>query len=270
MTSQILHAISRLPVPVRWSLGCALTAALCLGALASGATLMSGGVGWSLAALGAGSLLLLASWRNWPPLWSVVGQLLRALVGERGARTVLGVVALLFMIPAGAGAAVAAMEYRDRQVVLAPDGYFPLGVRDTASVEIRLGRGACFGTCPIYELVIGGDGLVQFRGGDHVDSLAPSATRLTRAQVAALLRAFERVDYLSLGDYSSASCHDITDAPSVRTSLRVDGRVKVVNHYGGCARAPEALSRLEWRIDSIAAVQRWVGAGGATRRASMP
>jgi len=215
-----------------------------------------------VAALAAGAFLLVAAWRNWPVLWNALGQLLRALLGERAARVAFAVIAGLFMLPGAVGASLGWLEHRTTQVANAPDGHFPLGIADTASVEIRLGRGACYGTCPTYGLVIRGDGSVRFEGGDHVDSLSPAPARLGRAQLAALLQAFERVDFLSLGDYSASACHDVTDASSASIALRFDGREKRVEHYHGCARAPQALSRLAWRIDSIVGVERWVGAGG--------
>ncbi len=206
-------------------------------------------------------MLLAASIRNWPLLWNALGTLLRALLGERGARIAFGVIAVTFMLPCLGRTSVAIAERGTQELVSAPDGRYPLGVVDTASVEIRLGRGACYGTCPVYALVITGDGAVSFSGGEREAVLAPTSSQLTRADLAELLAAFERVDYVKLGDYSMTACYDRTDAPSVTTSLRFDGKEKVVHHYFGCDRAPEALTRLEWAIDSIAGV-------GATAKAA--
>lgn len=268
MPPSFLHRVTRLPSVVRHLVGAVLVLLSAMSALVSGATLMSDGPWWSAAALASGALLLVAAWRNWPMLWNALGQLLRALLGERPARAAFAAIAVSFMLPGAAGTALGYLDHRAEQEAKAPDGDFPLGITDTAAVEIRFGRGACFGTCPTYGLVVRGDGSVRFEGGDHVDSLSPAPARLGRAQLVALLQAFERVDFLSLGDYSASACGDVTDASSVSIALRFDGREKRVEHYRGCARAPEALSRLEWRIDSIVGVERWVGAGAARDVAS--
>jgi hypothetical protein len=49
-----------------------------------------------------------------------------------------------------------------------------------------------------------------------------------------------------------------TDLPSVITEVRMDGRVKRVEHDHGCRDAPAALDQLERKIDEVTAVGNWV------------
>ena len=49
-----------------------------------------------------------------------------------------------------------------------------------------------------------------------------------------------------------------TDLPSVITEVRAGGRRKRIEHDHGCMEAPEALTALERRIDSVAGVARWI------------
>lgn len=245
---------ARLPSVVRLPIAATLILMLVSGMYDTGEEIAAAGIWFAILGIGSSLFLLTAVVKNLPVLWNLLGMLLRGLVGERGARIVFGTLAVAFMTPCLMRTSVAIANFNTQQRATAGGEYFPLDVVDTSSVEIRLGRGACYGTCPQYTLVINGDGALRFDGGEPESILAPARTTLTRAQVAGLLAAFERVDYARLGDYSMAECYDRTDAPSVKTSLRYDGKEKVVDHYFGCDRAPDALTQLEWAIDSIAGV----------------
>lgn len=106
----ILRQIARLPTVVRRLLGAALALSLAMSAFVSGVELMTEGPWWSVAALAGGAFLLVATWRNWPVLWNALGQLLRALLGERSARVAFAVSAALFMLPGALGAALGALR----------------------------------------------------------------------------------------------------------------------------------------------------------------
>ncbi len=246
--------LARVPRAIRLLIAAPIVMLLMSSLLVSGEEIAAEGIWFAILGLAASLLLLTAAIRNWPLLWNALGIVLRALLGERGARVVFGLLAITFMLPCLMRTSVAFADAGTRQLDSSTGGRFPLEVMDTSSVEIRLARSACFGTCPVYTLVISGDGAVRFDGGEREAILAPPSASLSRAQVTGLLEAFEHIDYQALGDYSSATCNDRTDAPSVTTSLRHDGQEKVVVRYAGCDRAPEALTRLEWAIDSIAGV----------------
>lgn len=127
-------------------------------------------------------------------------------------------------------------------------------------ISITLERTPCFGTCPVYRVSIAGDGAVLFEGRNHVDS-AHATSRLSADEVMALRRFFDDARFFELDDsYVSGekNCTPyFTDAPTVITSIAIDGRSKGVRHDRGCGGVPERLSSLEDGIDRIVGVWRW-------------
>lgn len=86
------------PGVLQRTLGIVLTFILML-SMASVATEVEGmGTAWAAAFILAALLLLAAAWRNWPLLWNPLGQLMRKLLGERGARMAFGFVAASLIV----------------------------------------------------------------------------------------------------------------------------------------------------------------------------
>lgn len=262
MTAMTPPASTGSPTVASRLIGIALTALLAVGVFAVAGEMAAdpGPVRYLGGALGL--LLLVATIRNWPLLWRRGGERLRRQLGERGARVAYAIIAMAWLAPFAAYGTLVLLGVAPDRVAEAPGGHFPLGVRDTASVEVTLSHTPCFGRCPTFTVRVRGDGTVRFTGHEFVDSLAPADVRLTPAQVADILAAFERVDFRALDGLSAQRCAAVTDSPSVITTLAFDGQTKQVDHYLGCDRAPEALMQLEAAIDSIAGVARWVGNGG--------
>ncbi len=133
----------------------------------------------------------------------------------------------------------------------------------TAPESVTLERGPCFGTCPVYAVTLGRDGSVRFEGRRFVADTGISTGTVPRARVDSLFAELQSAGYFELADsYRSgdAVCRRYaTDLPTVITEVRLDGRVKRIEHDRGCAEAPAALSQLENRIDEVAGVARWVG-----------
>ena len=123
-------------------------------------------------------------------------------------------------------------------------------------VVITLERTACFGTCPVYSLTIRGDGTVVYDGKEFVEVKGTTETTISQDQVDQLISEFEKVDYFSLNDnYTERT---ITDAPTVITSIRLNGKIKTIKHYHGDLSAPEKLAELEDRIDEIVNSDQWI------------
>ncbi len=121
-----------------------------------------------------------------------------------------------------------------------------------SDVVITLERTACHGKCPVYKLVIYGDGNVVYNGEAFVKVKGEHTSRIPEAQLQELLAVFDQTQYFSLQDEYTAS---ITDLPTVKTSITIDGKTKyVVNYYG----APEELKQLEMKIDEISNSKQWV------------
>ena len=126
---------------------------------------------------------------------------------------------------------------------------------DTKDVVITLERTACFGTCPVYSLTIQGNGTVIYEGKDFVEVKGKAEITITQDQIDELISEFEKVDYFSLKD--SYMERTITDAPTVSTSISINGKTKTVEHYHGDFSAPEKLTELEDKIDEIVNSDQW-------------
>ena len=123
-------------------------------------------------------------------------------------------------------------------------------------VVITLERTPCFGTCPVYTLTVQGDGTVVYEGKDFVKTKGRAEITITKEKVEQLVSEFEDTDFFSLNDkYTERT---ITDAPSVRTSITIDGKTKTIEHYHGDFSAPKRLTKLEDRIDEIVNSEQWV------------
>lgn len=119
---------------------------------------------------------------------------------------------------------------------------------------ITLERSTCFGTCPSYTLRLDGTGKVDYNGRDFVAVKGAQTGQVTTEAFKALVDEFFTIGYFSLQDSFDS---DITDVPHCITSIDVDGQQKrIFDRDGG----PEALRKLEARIDSVANVQQWVKA----------
>lgn len=129
----------------------------------------------------------------------------------------------------------------------------PSSPESTADAIITLDRTVCFGTCPDYSLTIHGNGTVFYVGRSFVEVTGAHSATIPPEDVRGLVESFYDVDYFSLRDeYTS----QVTDLPTVTTSISIDGRFKqVVDYYG----APESLKQLEDRIDEVANSSIWVG-----------
>lgn len=80
--------------------GVTITALMLLAMVSTGAEIGAEG-GWFVAlAMGSSLLLLVACVKNWPGLWNTLGRVLRTLLGERGARIALGLIAATFAVSA--------------------------------------------------------------------------------------------------------------------------------------------------------------------------
>jgi hypothetical protein len=127
---------------------------------------------------------------------------------------------------------------------------------------ITLERTTCFGTCPAYKLTIFDDGKVVFEGKDYVKQKGKAEGQITKAQLAELVRAFNKINYMRLDDqYNGERCPDLwTDYPTAITSINQDGQVKSILHYQGCRGLTvlDQLTTLENKIDEVANTKRWI------------
>jgi len=131
----------------------------------------------------------------------------------------------------------------------------------STTTMVTLERGSCFGTCPVYRVSLDGEGRVDFVGTRFVSREGADTSRVAPDQVGRLVDSLDGAGYFALADQyvpdSPACGRYATDAPTVTTSVRWNGRSKTVRHDHGCAGAPAALAGMERLIDSVAGTGRW-------------
>jgi hypothetical protein len=124
------------------------------------------------------------------------------------------------------------------------------------NAKITLKRSACFGTCPVYSIIINGDGVVNYQGEKYVKQLGDIKTTIPPSKVKTLIDTLLKEDYLNLAD--SYNKMEMTDMPSVITSLTINGKTKSIEHYLGDRSAPEKLTKLEDNIDAAVNSLQWI------------
>ncbi|HET6245257.1 MAG: hypothetical protein H0V01_11620 [Bacteroidetes bacterium] len=101
----------------------------------------------------------------------------------------------------------------------------------------------CYGTCPVYKLMIFKSGLAIYQGIRNVDKTGRFLVYFSLEEMKEIENKANEINYFKLKDeYDSP----VTDFPTTITSLRINGKVKVVsNRVGG----PPELKGFEKHID---------------------
>ena len=138
--------------------------------------------------------------------------------------------------------------------------------------KVTLERTRCYGTCPVYRVVILGDGRVEYDGYQFV-KVGSAAATLSQQQIQALLAAINKARYFSLRNSyrrGGVGCPTwVTDHPSALTSVTSGGVTKKIDHDLGCrepagpdrglgAPYPPDLTAFEKAIDEIVNTARWL------------
>lgn len=136
-----------------------------------------------------------------------------------------------------------------------PTRHLPIPAGPLDSVQIKLQRSGCFGTCPAYSIELRGDGAATYVGGNFVLVQGEHHFKISPETVSCLLTQFASADFWSLNDSYVAS---ITDNPYQHITLSVGGQSKTLTDYVGRAVGmPAAVTELENAIDRAGADQ-WV------------
>lgn len=119
-------------------------------------------------------------------------------------------------------------------------------VEKADSLFAYMRRGACFGTCPVYEIHIYKSGFAVYNGINHTKMVGEHTAMLSKEDLKKLQDYAIEIGYDKFADkYDNTQ---ITDLPSVTTSLVLDGKRKqVYRRYG----YPSALKNFESKIDDL-------------------
>jgi len=137
-----------------------------------------------------------------------------------------------------------------------PSPEVPIGPHE---LMVRLVRGACFGSCPVYAVSVYRDGSVVFVGKLFVKFQGRARGKVSAEALASIERVVEKYDFMSMGDrYTHGGGGD--DSNSWIT-YRVGDRTKTVAHYDGDMDTRDAfgLFAIALRIDDVTDVGQWIG-----------
>jgi hypothetical protein len=128
-------------------------------------------------------------------------------------------------------------------------------VRPDSKVTITLARTSCYGSCPDYVVWVSTDGIV-FEGRHYVVAAGRHTDRIDADAVRQLAKRFVDADFYSMDKIYHAS---VTDNPTYRLALAIDGQTKeVLDYVGSWVGMPAIITELENELDAFARTDRWV------------
>jgi hypothetical protein len=118
--------------------------------------------------------------------------------------------------------------------------------------EIGIERSPCFGTCPVYTLIVKSDGSFRYKGLHFVDRIGEFTGKVDAWQYKNLAQFIKDAGYMELQD---AYDRTVTDFETVYTTVVMDGKRKVVSNYASAG--PIKLWAIERLIDGLLAEAEW-------------
>ena len=115
-----------------------------------------------------------------------------------------------------------------------------------------INRGACYGTCPIYEMFIYKNGTAILKGIRFIDQIGTYETILTDEEVQEFTDTALEIGFMDLEDeYDSLQ---ISDLPTITTMINIDGVQKTVLRRSGY---PQKIKIYEALFDAILESKEW-------------
>jgi hypothetical protein len=110
---------------------------------------------------------------------------------------------------------------------------------------ITMEKTACYGTCPVYSIIIYGNGKTVYEGKEHVKKTGKYEKQLSPQEISKLFNAFECANFF---DFRSEYTEEVTDLPTTYLTFEHRGfKKKITDYYG----APEELKKLEKLVEAI-------------------
>lgn len=116
--------------------------------------------------------------------------------------------------------------------------------------EITVEHTGCFGTCPVYKVILRQDGTATFIGTNYVTKIGTYTAYF--GGFAHLARAIRARNF---DQFKSLYTRPVTDNPSVETGVVAGRRRKIVVNYADTG--PQALWEIQAMIDGTAAELSW-------------
>jgi hypothetical protein len=118
-------------------------------------------------------------------------------------------------------------------------------------IRFSLSKGACFGTCPIYELKIYHGGHTTFLGKQNTDNLGQYDKMLSSKEYKNIEKAFEKLDFDKYPDYFDSR---IPDLPMIKIGYHNGKQLRVVS---GKEERPEDLMQVQFLLEKIVDNKQW-------------
>lgn len=123
--------------------------------------------------------------------------------------------------------------------------------------NIRLERTMCYGTCPVYNVIVDKEGNVKYDGEMYVYKSGKHQWMISIKKMKLLNKIMEEFRFKSFV-YKPENGF-ITDQPSCITTVKfADGDSKKIDHYYGDILKDDSLSVLEKKIEIIIGTKEYV------------
>lgn len=118
--------------------------------------------------------------------------------------------------------------------------------------EIGIEREPCFGTCPVYSLIVQSDGSVRYHGVAHVERIGRWEGKIDPYRFHRVADFILQSDYLKMPEHHTSG---VTCGDTVLTLIRRNGRYKIFSNYA--SSGPSKLWALQEIIDGLMAKCEW-------------
>jgi hypothetical protein len=132
---------------------------------------------------------------------------------------------------------------------------FPLFARADSPILAALDRGACYGTCPSYQVVVHEDGSVGYCGRLYVAEKGTRDASLDPKKLAELRAAFADASFLAFDERELHPAEDASEVVLFFRSGKQSRRIGFTNAFG----APRVLAQLAKKVDATVGSKKWVG-----------
>ena len=174
-------------------------------------------------------------------------------------KTFIALVSILFLISCGSNSYI-------HKYWIPHYGLSDIAEISSQDTVITIERTMCHGGCPVYTLLVLGNGAVIFDGRANVETKGMYRSKVDQEVIDELIRAFETADYFSLNPDNSGlrridGCQDVSlHSATVITSLRLGEKFNRIIHNLGdhCIMAQYTLVELEESIDKILNSEQWI------------
>lgn len=118
-------------------------------------------------------------------------------------------------------------------------------------LRFSMRKGACFGSCPVYELKIFHGGYATFEGKQNTERLGLYDKQLSKSDYKKVVEAFEKLDFDS---YPDQFVSNIPDLPNIEIGYHNGAIFRIVS---GKEDRPEDLMQAQFQLEKIVDKKEW-------------